>query len=158
MADDTAAKANPFFSVEMYKDIFKPVYDKVTKPARDRGILVDFHNCGHCEAFVDDMVDFGVNYWNPCESSNNLAAIQQRHGNKIVLMGGWDYNITLEDSEETVRGYVRQYLDRYARNGGFIASAFAGNFMSGPEEMAKWGPVNGWIQDELYTYGEAVYK
>jgi hypothetical protein len=158
MADDTAAKANPFFSVEMYKDIFKPVYDKITKPARERGVLVDFHNCGHCEAFVDDMVDFGVNYWNPCESTNDLSAIQARHGNKIVLMGGWDYNITLEDSEETVRGYVRQYLDRYAKNGGFIASAFAGNFMAGPEEMAKWMTINGWLQDELYAYGEAIYQ
>jgi hypothetical protein len=158
MADDTAAKAQPFFSVQMYRDIFKPVYAKVTKPARDRGILVDFHNCGHCEAFVDDMVDWGVNYWNPCEDSNDLVAIRKRHGAKITLQGGWNYSVKLDDSESTVRGYVREYLDKYAKDGGFIAFAFAGNFMAGPEEMAKWGPINNWLQDELYSYGEAIYR
>jgi uroporphyrinogen-III decarboxylase len=158
MADDTAAQANPFFSVEMYRDIFKPIYRRITKPAIDRGVLVDFHNCGRCEPFVPEMVDLGVNYWNPCQLENDLVAIQKRFGNKIVITGGWDYSIKLSDTEETVRGYVRQYLDKYARNGGFIAAAFAGDFMGGPDAMAAWGPINNWLADEIYTYGEAIYR
>jgi hypothetical protein len=158
MADDTAAKANPFFSVEMYQEFFKPIYTRITKPAKERGVFVDFHNCGHCEAFVPDMVDFGVNFWNPCQEENDLVAIQKKYGNKLAITGGWNYDIKLTDSEATVRGYVREYLDKYARNGGFSAFVFAGDFMAGPEEMAKWGPINGWLSDEMYTYGEAIYK
>jgi hypothetical protein len=158
MADDTAARQHPFFSVQMYKEFFKPIYRRITKPALDRGVFVDFHNCGRCEDFVDDMVDIGVNFWNPCQIENDLVAVQRKHGNRIAIQGGWDYDVKLSDSESTVRGYVRDYLDKYAKNGGFIAFAMAGDFMSGPEEMAKWGPINGWLSDELYTYGTAIYK
>jgi hypothetical protein len=34
----------------------------------------------------------------------------------------------------------------------------AGDFFAGPDEFAKWGPVNGWLGDELYEYGTAIYK
>jgi hypothetical protein len=33
-----------------------------------------------------------------------------------------------------------------------------GDFFAGPEGMAKWAPLNEWINDELYEYGTAIYK
>jgi hypothetical protein len=53
---------------------------------------------------------------------------------------------------------MRDYLDKYAKNGGFISFAMAGDFFGGPEAMAKWAPINGWLNDELYEYGTAIYK
>jgi hypothetical protein len=158
MGDDTAAQANPFFSIEIYNKIFLPVYKRITAPVRERGVLINFHNCGRSEDFVGGMIDAGANYWNPCQDQNNLAAVQAKFGSKIAITGGWKYDIKLSDSESTVRGYVRQYLDSYAKNGGFIAMAFAGDFMGGPEAFQKWAPVNEWINDEIYTYGTKIYE
>jgi hypothetical protein len=158
MADDTAAKLQPFFSVEMYDEIYKPIYARIIEPAKSRGVQVDFHNCGRCEDFVPSMIDVGVDYWNPCQSENNMLAVKENYGKKIVLSGCWEYEVQLTDDEDTVRGYVRKYLDTFAKDGGLIAMAFAGDFMAGPEEMAKWGPINGWLSDEIYEYGTKMYK
>jgi hypothetical protein len=158
MGDDTASAANPFFSLEIYRKVFKPIYMRITKPIRDRGVLINFHNCGRSEDFVGEMIDVGANYWNPCQESNDLVAVQKKYGNKIALTGGWDYKINLTDSESTVRGYMREYLDKYAKNGAFSSFAMAGDFFGGPEEFAKWGPINNWLNDELYEYGTAIYK
>ncbi|MDR2517563.1 MAG: veratrol--corrinoid protein metyltransferase [Spirochaetaceae bacterium] len=158
MGDDTAAQANPFFSIDVYRSVFKPIYARITKPVKERGVLINFHNCGRSEDFVGEMIDVGANYWNPCQEENDLTAVQKKYGSKIALTGGWKYNIKLDDTESTVRGFVREYLDTYAKNGGFIAMAFAGDFTAGPEGFAKWAPVNGWINDEIYEYGTAIYR
>jgi hypothetical protein len=158
MGDDTAAAANPFFSLDIYRKVFKPVYARLTKPVRERGVLINFHNCGRSEDFVGEMIDIGAGYWNPCQNANDLVAVQKKYGNKIAITGGWNYPVQLTDSEETVRGYMRDYLDRYAKNGGFISFAAAGDFFAGPEARAKWAPINGWLNDELYEYGTAIYK
>ncbi|MCL1803531.1 MAG: hypothetical protein FWG30_07820 [Eubacteriaceae bacterium] len=157
MADDTAAKLAPFFSKEMYDEFFKPIYFKITAPARDRGILVDYHNCGKCESYVPSMVEF-VNYWNPCEMVNDMRAVKKEYGHQIALTGCWDYTVKLDDTEETVRGYVREYLDTFAKGGGLIAWASAGSFTDPPEVREKWAPLNEWITDEIYEYGTAMYK
>ena len=74
MLDDTAAKATPFFSLETYREVFLPIYRRLAKPATDRGIPIQFHNCGKCEIFVEDMIDFGVRYWDPAELRKNTKA------------------------------------------------------------------------------------
>jgi hypothetical protein len=53
---------------------------------------------------------------------------------------------------------VREYLDKYAKNGAFTPFMFAGDFFAGPVEFAKWAPINEWLNDELYEYGTAIYK
>jgi hypothetical protein len=168
IADDTAAKNHPFFSPEMYEDIFKPVYARITKPITEQGKPIDFHNCGKCEAFVGHMIDFGVRYWNPAQNENDLQGIKKKYGNKIAIAGGFNREFKIDDTEADVRAAVREYIDRMAPGGGFVFSAFAGDFtlmMKNPadqteeekETIAKWGAINNWIQDENYVYGTGYY-
>ena len=65
LLDDTATSFSPFISPELYRSILKPVYKRLAKPAMERGIPLQFHNCGRCEDFIDDMMDFGVKIWDP---------------------------------------------------------------------------------------------
>jgi hypothetical protein len=104
------------------------------------------------------MIDVGVDYWNPCEAVNDLAAVKTTYGKEIVLSGCFTYSLNLTDDEDKVRGYVREYLDFFAADGGLLASAFAGNMMAPPEEREKWQPINNWLIDEIYEYGSKIYK
>jgi len=160
-ADDSASKYATFFSPEMYREFFKPIYTKVSKPAVDRGAFIDFHNCGRCESFVGDMIDFGVRYWNPAQIENDIDGLKKKYGNLIAICGGWDApNLSVDTPEEEVRQLVRDHLDRYAKGGGFVF--FGGLFGNGCAMGAEIPPeiqrVNEWINDELYEYGSAFYK
>jgi hypothetical protein len=157
IADDTAAKFHPFFSLDTFRDIFKPIYRKLLEPVLAYGALIDYHNCGKCEMFIPDMLDLGVNYWNPCELENNLFAVKMQYGDQIALNGCWYYDVRPEDPQDKVRYLVREYLDTFARGGGLIAMAFAGNLDMAEEDAPRWKKVNYWIYDELYSYGTQIY-
>jgi hypothetical protein len=153
MGDDTATRRNPFFSVEMYQDIFKPIYQRLAKPFTDRGIYVEFHNCGRCEDFVPDMCDFGVKGWDPAQTDNDL--VKAKTENDISLLGCYDWKPPTdgEVTEEYVRQTVRDTFAKYAPGGRY---SFGGNIMtpSGDPNGMKW---NGWLMDEANKIADCYY-
>jgi hypothetical protein len=156
LLDDTAANTNPFISPEMYRDIMKPVYKRLTQPAVDRGIPIEFHNCGRCEDFIADMIDVGAKIWDPAQPMNNLSKIKEKYGMKIAMAGAYKWGLPVtwpEVSEEEVRQSVRDCIDQYAPGGGF---AFMGAALGrhGDKTIEK---VNGWISEEAYNYGRDYY-
>lgn len=157
LLDDSAAKLNPFISVEMYRDILKPVYVKLTNAARERGIPIQFHNCGRCEDFIDDMLDFGVVYTDPAQTTNDLLSVKEKYGDKFVLCGGWDWKMPETwpvVDEEAVRQTVRDAIDKYAPGGGY---AFGGGVL-GKHNDPVTKEVNRWLQEEVASYGKNYYS
>jgi uroporphyrinogen-III decarboxylase len=154
--DDTAAKLNPFISVAMYRDILMPVYMKLTQAARDRGLPIQFHNCGRCEDFYDDMLKLGVVYTDPAQTTNDLLAAKEKYGTKLVFCGGWDWDLpehAPQVTEEAVRQSVRDAIDKYAPGGSY---AFAGGVLGRyGDDRAK--EINRWVQEEVLSYGKNYY-
>ena len=156
LLDDTAAKETPFFSMEVYRDVFKPIYARLAKPATDRGIPVEFHNCGRCEEQVGDMIDFGVKYWDPAQETNDLLAVKEKYKGKICICGGWDWDHHIPKNwpnfdEEEIRQGVRDSIDKYCEGGGY---AFGGG-VPGMNDAAR--RVNEIVRDEVHWYGRKVY-
>ncbi len=153
--DDSCAKHTPFFSQETYRDVFKPIYMRLARPAMERGIPVQFHNCGKFEIQIPDMLDFGVKYTDPAQQTNDLLSLQKQYKGKLCLVGGWDWDQHIpltwpEFDEEEIRQGIRDAIDAYAPGGGY---AFAGG-VPGKTEAAK--RVNEIIRDEIHWYGRKV--
>ena len=156
MMDDTAAWANPFISLDMYREFLKPVYDRQAKFGRDRGLPITFHNCGKCEIFVDDMVDFGVTAWDPAQTCNDLHAVQEKYGRKLVIMGAWDGRGRLLEpdvTDEEIRESAKKSIDTYGKNGGYV---FLGNFL-GPVDDMEVKRKNKVLHDFVAEYGMHYY-
>jgi len=154
--DDTCAKQTPFFSVDMYREIFKPLYMRLAKPAMDRGIPVLFHNCGRCEDFIGDMLDFGVKYTDPAQETNNIPAVKEKYKGKICLCGGWDWDAHIpanwpDFDEEELRAGVRASIDKYGMDGGY---AFAGGIPGKGDHIRRANQI---VRDEAHWYGRKVY-
>ena len=153
--DDIATERNPFISLDMFHEIFEPVWRRSMKFFKDRGYPAVHHNCGRFEDYLDDVVDMGFNAWDPAQTSNDLIAIKKKFGKKLVICGGFDNRRFLphtEASEEDVRGAVRQLLDDLAPGGGYA-------YMGGPAPPDA-DPVTAqralWMDDEFtklrYSY------
>ncbi len=156
-SDDTAAWKSPFISLEMYRDIFKPLYIREAKIGMDRGLPGELHCCGKCDLFADDWNDFGIRYWNPAQTSNDLDTIKKNHPKDLVIVGGWDYRGRLCDEdigEDEFKQTIIDTYDRLAPGGGFISMCgVSGDFN---DETVK--KKSRWCREVAETYGENFYK
>ena len=159
IGDDTCAKETPFFSPAVYEDIFLPIYHRLADPAVKRGIPVMFHNCGHCEPFMDYMVSFGVQKLDPMQASNDLVADKAKYKGKLSFMGGWEWALHMPKDypnydEEALRQSVRDTLDKYAPGGAyaFYHSGLVSYFGDPVVEECKRI-----VRDEAHWYGRKIY-
>ena len=157
IVDDTAAWGNPFVSLEMFREYFLPLYDREAKFARDRGIPICYHKCGKCEIFIPDMVQIGVQSWNPAQICNDLDAVQEKYGNKLMLCGCWD-PVKITDpklTDEDIYDYLQKIANDRAKNGGFC---FLATILIPDEDDSRMLHVNDVVNKAIYEIGHNFYK
>ncbi len=153
--DDDAALRAPFFSVDMYREFFKP-YQKIhCDLARENGLLLERHDCGRSEQFVPDWVEMGIRSWNPAQTTNDLVSIKKKYVGKLALCGAWDSMkwAACEDEEE-YRAALKEYVDTFAPGGGFVFAAMAGGTPDSPGYKMRQEAV----QDVYQNYARDYYK
>ena len=158
LADDAATERNPFISPEMYREFLLPLYHDFTWLAIERGIPIDMHLCGRGEDFIPDLVRIGIGCWEPVQLSNDISGLQKRYGRSLVIGGGWESRgrlMELDVTDEEIRQSVRDAIDKYAGNGGFMFAA-AWTPASPDDKLTQhWNEV---MQREVYDYGHKFYK
>lgn len=123
VADDCAASHAPFFSVDMYRRLIKPFHKRAADFAMEHGAVIERHDCGKCESFIPDWMDFGVRAWNPAQPMNDLPGIKKRYAGRLAICGGWNNTGSVARSdtpEEELLAALREYVDTLAPGGGFV--------------------------------------
>jgi hypothetical protein len=156
LLDDTATNNNPFMSPQMFREFLKPIYKRMTQPAVDRGIPIQFHNCGRCEDFLDDLTEIGTKIWDPAQVSNDLLGMKKKYGRRLAIAGGFNWVPPAawpDVTEDQIKQMVRDCIDQYAPGGGF---AFFGAALGrhGDKTIEQ---VNKWINEEAFVYGSDYY-
>ena len=159
MTDDSCAKLMPFFSPETYKEVFLPIYTRLAKPALDNDIPVILHNCGKEEAFLDFMVEFGVEMTEPSQEVNDILMLKEKYKGKLSFMGCWGWGDHIpkgfpDFDEEAFRQDIRDSIDKYSPGGGY---AFAGFPIGQKGEEEGTQRAYRIMRDEVYHYGKKVY-
>jgi hypothetical protein len=155
IGDDIATAENTFMSRKVWQDLIMPYHARQARIAREAGIPVMNHCCGHCEDFIEDWVNFGVSSWNPAQVMNDLTGIRKKYG--MTLIGCWDSSGPPSQPgapEELVRQAVRDCIDRYAPGGGFMFVAD----IYGPPDDQNFLNHKRWITEEYEAYRATPYK
>ncbi|MDY5101081.1 MAG: uroporphyrinogen decarboxylase family protein [Oscillospiraceae bacterium] len=157
--DDTCAKQTPFFSPEIYEDVFLPIYKRLARPAMENDIPVVFHNCGYCEPFMEMMTQFNVQILEPTQESNDIMACKERFKGKMSFCGGWDWDLHMpknypEFDEEEIRQGVRDAIDKNCKGGAY---GFAGGVASRADDAEVAQKINLIVRDEAHWSGRKVY-
>ena len=159
LGDDIAHERNPFISLGMFQDIFAPVWRRYYATFLEAGLPCGMHNCGHFELFLDDLVDMGVSFWDPVQSSNDILAIKGKFGLDMALCTGMENRFWDDDTtEEQVRAEYREWLNTYAPGGAF--AVFGGAPIPEDFEIAGFSKKDiqrmNWTADEFeklrYSY------
>lgn len=154
MDDDSAYRA-PFFSVEMYREFFKPMHKKHCDLAQENGLLLVRHDCGRCEQFIDDWIELGIRGWNPAQTSNDLISIKKKYTGKLALNGCWDNQGILgspEVPDELLREALEDYVAAFAPGGSFEYAPMVGGRFDDPVVVAKNQIIKDYYYDHVRNY------
>lgn len=145
--DDWGTKEALFMKPEMWREFYKEPYRRFYGYIRARGVIAIHHADSYLVPIVEDMKEIGIQVWQGTLPENDIPALQEKLRGGLVLMGGIGAAIDRPDStEEEIRSYVKDALQRYCPGGHYIPSITYG--LAG----AVYKHVDPIIDDEIEKY------
>ena len=153
--DDDAAYRAPFFSKEMYKALVKPFHKRHADLALENGAILDRHDCGRSEDFIEDWIEIGIRSWNPAQVTNDLVSIKKKYTGTLTLNGCWDNQGILGSPlvpEDVLREALETYLNTFAPGGTFIFSAMVMGAPDDPLAKSKMDIIKDFYMSHVRDY------
>ncbi len=151
--DDWGSKESLFNNPEVWREFYKPLYQKIYDYLKENDVLIIHHADSYCEPIVPDMIDLGIDIWQGCLNTNNITKLQKESEGKITLMGGIDSIIDRADqTEEEIRAETRKVCETWGPGGHFIPS-----LTSGLKNAGIFPLTDKFIDDEIRCYNRDVY-
>ncbi|MBP3333919.1 MAG: hypothetical protein J6M35_07740 [Clostridia bacterium] len=150
ITDDIGTQKYPFFSIDIFREFFKPYYSQIVKAAHEAGVHVWLHTCGNVTSFIEDFIDIGFDVLHPIQKySMDEVEVARRFGDRITILAGFDVQqIIPNGTPEDVRREVRHLIDTYSRKEGRLIMTL------GNEATCDFPIENLYaLLDETYNYG-----
>lgn len=121
--DDMGYKLNQFFSLNMYREMLKPVQQRAIEWAHANGMKAFLHSCGDIRPFIPELISIGLDGLNPIEVKAGMdpLAIKRQYGDKLLLHGG--VNAVLWDKPQEIAAEMQRVIPQLKQNGGYIFSS-----------------------------------
>lgn len=118
--DDMGFKNSQFFSVEMYRELLKPIHRRAVEWAHAKGIRARLHSCGDVNPFVPELLDIGMDGLNPLEVKAGMDPVQLKRtfGDRLLLHGG--INAVLWDDLDAITAEMERVIPTMKESGGYI--------------------------------------
>ena len=113
--DDLGSNRGPLLSLEMYRALIKPFDAKIVQAIHDIGARVVYHSCGCMQAFVEDLIDIGVDMLHPFQGGiNDQKMVQEKYGDELFFAGCLDNLVQkTEVTEEELRAEMRRVINLF---------------------------------------------
>jgi len=118
---DIAYDKAMFFSPALWRRLYKPQLQRICEAAHAHGLKTIYHGCGNASPVFEDMIEAGVDGYNPLEAKAGLDVVElkRRFGRRWAFNGNIDVRVLATNDREQVRREVLRKLNA-AKGGGYI--------------------------------------
>jgi len=108
-------------SPKYWREVYKPQLKRICDAAHNAGLKTIYHGCGNAAELFDDMIEAGVDAYNPLEAKAGLDVVdlKRRYGRRWAFNGNIDVQVLQTNDRDKVRREVLTKLNA-AKGGGFI--------------------------------------
>lgn len=124
--DDFGTQTNLLISPQLWREYFKPRYQKVFSAFKRRNpaLKIAYHSCGAVEPLIDEYIEVGVDFLNPLQpaaAGMEISGLDRKYGGRVGFFGGVDVQRVLPNGTvDDVRAEVRRCIDAVSDLGRFI--------------------------------------
>jgi len=121
--DDWGQQAGLIMGPGYWREFIRPVLARMYGAVREAGKFVMIHSCGDVDELFDDLVELGLNCFNPFQPEvMDVMELLPRYRGRLAFHGGMSTQRTLPyGTVEEVRAETRRLLE-LGRAGGYIFS------------------------------------
>jgi len=124
--DDYGTNAGPMISPDDYRRYFKPFHKILWKRVKEiADVKIQLHSCGSVEAYLEDMIDAGLDAVNPVQINArdmDLPHLKAKFGGRLTLWGGGcnTQKILQFGTPQEVERHVIEQISLWKGQGGFV--------------------------------------
>jgi len=118
---DVACKKGMLFSPAYWRKHFKPGVKAIVAECHARGLPVIYHGCGNASRIFEDLIEIGVNAYNPLEAKAGLDVVdlRRRYGHRLAFCGNMDVTLWARGDRKELEAAVLTRLNA-AKGGGYV--------------------------------------
>jgi len=118
---DVAYVKGMLFGAPRWRQMFKPHVKALIELCHRHDLMVVYHGCGNARDILDDMVEIGLDGYNPLEAKAGLdvVEIKKEYAGKLAFVGNIDVRVLEAGDPEAIRREVAYKLQA-ARGGGWV--------------------------------------
>ena len=118
---DIAYDNGMFFNPSYWREGYKPQLKRICDAIHEVGLKTIYHGCGNASAVFDDMIEAGVDCYNPLEVKAGLDVLElkRKYGKRWSFNGNIDIRILATNDREKIQREVLTKLNA-AKGGGYI--------------------------------------
>ena len=120
VSDDIGTQTGPFFSLDIFREFFKPYYKELIEKAHSLDMHFWLHSCGNIELFMEDFIEIGLDVIHPIQKRTmDEAVIAERYGDRICILAGFEVQEIIPfGTPEEVRKEVQRLISVYKNPSG----------------------------------------
>ena len=118
---DVAYVNGMLFGAPRWRQVFKPHVKALIDLCHRHGLMTIYHGCGDARAILGDMVEIGLDAYNPLEAKAHLDVVELKktYAGKLAFVGNVDVRVLESGDPEKIRREARYKLQA-ARGGGWV--------------------------------------
>lgn len=118
---DVAYVKGMLFSPALWRDMFKPHVRALIEVCREHDLMTVYHGCGCATAIFEDLIELGLDAYNPLEVKAGLdvVALKQEYGDRLAWVGNIDVRVLERGDPDEIRREVT-YKAQAGQGGGWV--------------------------------------
>jgi len=121
--DDYGMQTGLIMGIEHWRHFIRPRLARMFAPVREAGKYVCMHSCGCVAELFDDLVEIGLNLFNPFQPEvMDVFAIKRRYHGRLAFHGGMSIQKTLPFGTVADVREAAQRLVEMGTGGGYVFS------------------------------------
>lgn len=120
--DDWGQQQGLIMGPRIWREFLKPRLARLYARAHELGAVVSIHCCGDVDELFDDLVEIGVNLFNPFQPEvMDIVALKKQYHGRLAFHGGMSIQRVLPfGTPEDVRKETRRLIREIGRGGGYV--------------------------------------
>jgi len=121
---DVAYKNGMLFSPDLWREIFKPILEKMIDSFKKFDVPIIYHGCGNAKEIFDDLIEIGIDAYHTLEvkAGMDVVELKRKYKNKLAYLGNIDALNVLTSTKQKIKETLFEKLQA-AIGGGYMPAA-----------------------------------